>query len=332
MSTTLSVAAVAALVGLLAYAAEGNRIGGATRYETSALLSQASYPEGAAAAVLVRGDGFADALTAGGYSGLVDGPVLLTEEDALPAVVRDELTRLKPGRVDIIGGNDAISTRVELAVQSLGISTDRVAGGDRYATGAGARYRWESVSSAVLVSGSSAVDAVAAGPAAHALRAPVLLTARDALPPPTNDALVGVQALIIIGGEDVVSADVERQAATASCPSAEPCRSVERVAGRTGAATAVAVADYFFNSVAGEPVTAAALVRADVVADALAGAPHAGRLRMPVVFATSPDALAPETRDWLVRNAESVDRVDVYGSPIAVTDAVWEEARSAAGP
>lgn len=320
--------------------ADGQRYGGGTRYETSALLSAAAYSDGAgvdgaSTAVLVSGEAFADALVASGYAGMMQGSVLLTARDRLPDATRTELMRLAPpGGVDIIGGEDVVSPVVEEDVRALGFETERLAGADRYATAARVRGRWESADNVVLASGISPADAVAAGAPAFKIGAPVLLTPPDTLPVQIREALSTVTRVNLIGGEDVISSDVERQAGEEFCasPGPSPCRQVQRTGGPTRAATAVAVGDHFFNGQPGFEADDVVLTRSDIVADALAGAPYAGQRSAPILFATDPETLAPETREWLERNADTVDRVDVLGSPVAVSDAVWQEARAAAGP
>lgn len=46
-----------------------------------------------------------------------EAPVLLVSRDAVPDVVRDELARLRPYRIVLLGGEGAISASVADAVQ-----------------------------------------------------------------------------------------------------------------------------------------------------------------------------------------------------------------------
>ncbi len=123
---------------LAAYALEPvERISGHDRYATSAEVSRSFFTPAAANEVfLASGEASWDALAAGTAAAASPGPVLLTRSQGLPAVVRDEIVRLDPARVVIVGGLEAVSPAVEQAVRDLGFAVERVAGTDRYDTSA----------------------------------------------------------------------------------------------------------------------------------------------------------------------------------------------------
>jgi hypothetical protein len=80
---------------------------------------------------LARNDVPFDAQTAAAVAGKAGVPVLLTSPSDLPASTRQELVKLAPQLVIIVGGVGAISTGVEAQVQALGIATQRLSGNDR---------------------------------------------------------------------------------------------------------------------------------------------------------------------------------------------------------
>lgn len=84
------------------------RIGGADRYETAALLSAASFEPGVSRVFLATGEGYADALA----SGPVGSPILLTRPDCVPKTTSDEIARLRPTSIVVLGGQSALSTNV----------------------------------------------------------------------------------------------------------------------------------------------------------------------------------------------------------------------------
>ncbi|MEE1622107.1 cell wall-binding repeat-containing protein [Zafaria sp. Z1313] len=87
----------------------GYRIGGATRWETAALISRANYEPGVDNVYLANPNGI-DALAA---STTLDGPLLLVPPTgALPAPVVAELKRLDPAAVTVLGGPGAVSDAV----------------------------------------------------------------------------------------------------------------------------------------------------------------------------------------------------------------------------
>ncbi|MUN07568.1 cell wall-binding repeat-containing protein, partial [Agromyces luteolus] len=62
---------------------------------------------------------FPDALSGAPVAGATGGPVLLTSSTAVPRVVIDELLRLKPGKVILLGGSTALSARVNDTIEEL---------------------------------------------------------------------------------------------------------------------------------------------------------------------------------------------------------------------
>ncbi len=94
------------------------RIDGATRYALSANVSKATFAAGGGVAYVVVGTEFPDALSAGALTGPKPGPVLLVQTDSLPAVVANELTRLAPGDIYIVGGPAVVSDSVSGVLSS----------------------------------------------------------------------------------------------------------------------------------------------------------------------------------------------------------------------
>ncbi|WP_405219092.1 cell wall-binding repeat-containing protein [Agrococcus sp. Ld7] len=95
------------------------RLAGANRYETAAAVSRSVFAPGVPVVYLASGAKFPDGLSAGAAAAHQGGPVLLTSRDSLPQSVRDEIVRLRPRQVVIVGDVQSVSARVEAAVQSL---------------------------------------------------------------------------------------------------------------------------------------------------------------------------------------------------------------------
>ena len=126
-------------------AARIERVFGATRYDTAVEVSKRidtiAYLAAKPTAIIVRGDSFADAVIAGPAAfGIVGGigshPVFLVNRDTIPAGVVEQLRARGISNVLVVGGTAVVSEAVRLGIQSLGITTTRVAGLDRYATAA----------------------------------------------------------------------------------------------------------------------------------------------------------------------------------------------------
>lgn len=88
------------------------RLAGQDRYATAVAVSAATWgPEITGVVHLASGTSPSDALALGA-STLSQGPVLLTERDALPKVTRDEIARLRPCQVVVVGGPAVVSEAV----------------------------------------------------------------------------------------------------------------------------------------------------------------------------------------------------------------------------
>lgn len=95
------------------------RIAGSNRYATAAAISAASFDPGVAASYVAVGSNFPDALAAGPIAGAAGVPILLTDQRVLPTATSDEIARLDPTQVLILGGPSAVSTAVESTLRAL---------------------------------------------------------------------------------------------------------------------------------------------------------------------------------------------------------------------
>jgi putative cell wall-binding protein len=184
------------------------RLHGADRYDTSAAVSARTFPGGAAIAYVASGETFPDALSAGSVAGGQRGPILLTRGTALPAAVRDELVRLSPTSIVIVGGPGAVSAGVAAQITSAtGVSPTRRSGDDRFGTSASisASAFAPGVPVAYVANGMDFPDALSAAAAARG--APLLLTATSSIPPATARELIRLKPgkIVVVGGTGVVS-------------------------------------------------------------------------------------------------------------------------------
>jgi putative cell wall-binding protein len=196
------------------------RIAGEDRFDTAVQVSRSAFDAGVSAVYLVSGADFADALSAAPAAAYEGGPLLLTTPGGLPQTVRDELVRLTPEKVVIVGGIAAVSTTVEAQVQSLGLFVQRVSGADRFATSlAVAQYiPRSSCSAAFIATGLNYPDALSLSPVAANFREPLILVdgSSSSLPTAAKDALQDMNCLsvMIAGGPKAVSTGIESSVRT----------------------------------------------------------------------------------------------------------------------
>jgi len=123
-------------------------------------------------------------------AGRVGAPVLLVGRDNLPGSTANELTRLQPQRIVLLGGTGAVSADVEQRLRVFAPSVTRISGADRYATAAAVARATPGQPKAVfLATGLGFADALSGGPAAAAAQAPVLLVPRTCIPGPVHNEL-----------------------------------------------------------------------------------------------------------------------------------------------
>ncbi|HSM16867.1 MAG TPA: cell wall-binding repeat-containing protein, partial [Gemmatimonadales bacterium] len=117
---------------LEALAPSVRRIDGSNRYSIGVNLSADQWPGGADTVYLARADIYPDALAAGPMTRLDNGPLLLIDSDHMPLAVQDELDRLAPSKIFILGGTSAVSPTVVAALNlgNSGFESTAISPGD----------------------------------------------------------------------------------------------------------------------------------------------------------------------------------------------------------
>jgi putative cell wall-binding protein len=187
------------------------RLSGSNRYETAVAISQNSYPKGAPIVFVATGSGFADALAGGPAAAHLGGPVLLTSYDSVPKSVSDEIARLAPPTIVVLGGTAVVSDAVYTELQGMATTTVRLAGANRYETAVAiSRYAFPTpadVNQVYIATGANFPDALAGAAEASAKGVPILLTESASLPSNVADEIdrLGVSTIYVLGGTGVVS-------------------------------------------------------------------------------------------------------------------------------
>ncbi|HUH07412.1 MAG TPA: cell wall-binding repeat-containing protein [Egibacteraceae bacterium] len=283
-------------------------LAGDDRFATAAAVSREGWPDPVPAVVLASGQDYPDALAAAALAGVVGGPLLLTGQASLHPAAAEELERLTPETVYIVGGKKAVSAPVADAIEDLGAGVERIAGADRYETAlkvAGAVVELGGDPSVVLLaSGAGFADALSASSIAAGLLHPIMLLAEGTDPAELAEQLqaLGAGKIIVVGG-------------AAAVPDAplSALEDYERIAGADRTATAAAVADRAREmGLDGTP----ALASAETFPDGLAGGAFAGAIRRGPVLLTGKAQLAPAVMEWVA--ADQPERIVQLGGAGAV--------------
>ncbi len=187
-----------------------DRVEGEDRYATAVELSQAY--DTADVVYIATGQTYPDALSAGPAAAHEGAPLLLVRQNEIPAAVAAELGRLDAERIVVVGGEPSVSAAVFDQLEGIvgEANITRYAGADRYETSRMiAEDVFGSATLAYVATGQTFPDALAAGAAAGAQGAPVVLvpgnaTALDAATAELLDGL-GVENLTVTGSNLTVS-------------------------------------------------------------------------------------------------------------------------------
>ncbi|GAA0297591.1 cell wall-binding repeat-containing protein [Kineococcus aurantiacus] len=291
------------------------RAAGEDRYETAAVVSRGSFQPSAGSSVFVTsGEAPADALTAGPAAASLDAPLLLTRPGELPAATAEELDRLAPATVYVVGGADRVSeaTVAEISAAAPGATVTRIAGDTRWETAVEVAERFfPDPAGVVLTRGDTFPDALSGGAAAAVAGVPVMITEPTQVPAPVAEWMAAhtFEQSLVVGGPASVSEDVAAALAARSGGAAPV-----RLAGADRYDTSAAVAAQVFPAAT---TTTVLLATGDDFPDALAGVPAAAVNAAPILLL--PKSCSPaSTLAYLGTFPEGVSEI-VLGGPTAVT-------------
>ncbi|HZT67053.1 MAG TPA: cell wall-binding repeat-containing protein [Acidimicrobiales bacterium] len=334
------VAAVATMtvLGQAAWGVQGvtaQRLAGSDRYGTAASIAANTYGTGPVpTVVLASGENFPDALAAAYLAGGMHAPILLTPAASLSSTTLSEIQNLQAKGVEIVGGPAAVSNTVQAQLQNDGYTVQRIYGADRYATAQAIATVYPTSfigelgtggPTAIVASGLAFPDALAGSPLSYGAAFPTVLTDPSSLSAPAQSALQsdGIKQVLLLGGTAAVSQNVQNQIAAMGI-------TVTRVAGQDRTDTAAQVASIEIQISGWTGATHVNLARGDNYPDALAGGPHAGTEKAPILLTEDPNTLGTYTTAWLQGHHTTISSIHVLGGSAAITDATVIAAQNAA--
>ncbi len=154
---------------------------------------------------IASGQESADALSGGAAAAHDDAPLLLSTSRSMPATTQQELARLQPQEVVLLGGTSRIPSRAKNDVlrNVPGATVTRIAGSNRYSTSAlVSGERFDRSSRAFLANGSASIDAIAGTQYAAASDSPVLLSRRSCRSSEVANTMddLGTDLHVLLGG------------------------------------------------------------------------------------------------------------------------------------
>lgn len=287
------------------------RLSGADRYATAIQVSQEAWDYGSNAVVLARADNFPDALAGTPLASALNAPILLTDSQTLTPQTQQEIERLNPKSIFILGGSGAISDGIETNL-SQNYNVIRLGGSDRYSTAAKIASYLQAKGlcvqgKAVVAYGENFPDALAVSSLAAYQHIPIVLTEKDTLPSPTADVLnqLGVNQTIVVGGTGVVSEKVASQ-----------LLGVTRYSGSDRYQTAIQIAQGM-----GADSSTIFVATGNNFPDALAGSVFAAKTNSPIILVDN--QVSPDIETYLSKiRGQNKEGFILGGSGVVSDDAV----------
>lgn len=198
------------------------RIAGANRYDTAAKIAdKVKSPDiGMPTSAFIvlgkeakKGDALADALAVGPVSAMYNIPVLLVRQDEIPKETLAIIKKINVQEITIIGGNAAVSKKVENQLKEQVAYINRIAGNTREETAIEiAKAYFNLTDTAIMAYGRKSADALVGGYYGGKLKVPILLTNDQGL---TKETKVYIENNIkyakVLGGEAVISAKTYKE-------------------------------------------------------------------------------------------------------------------------
>ena len=179
------------------------RISGQDRVDTALKISQKGW-DTAQTVILCEYSDFPDSIAATPFAVSINAPILLTKGNSIDPRVLNELQRLKPQKVILLGGTVCLQPSIEKELNQLSLTWERIGGVDRYETSILLAKRL-STDSLIVANGDDFPDALSAATFAGIKQIPIALTSTT-LPQSVLQYLKdkAPQHIIVIGGEVVV--------------------------------------------------------------------------------------------------------------------------------
>lgn len=295
----LTVAALAVACMIPASVSSANvenvsRIAGEDRIATSIEISKKMFNE-SDNVVLASGFNFADALSAGQLAAALNAPLILSS-DQLDSRTSDEIAKLKPKNIYIVGGETALSSNIEESVKSVvnDINIERLKGNDRYETSVKVMEKTKEFVDAeylLIASGKNFPDALSATSFMADHKALMVLSDGNSYPKSDLQeiAIGGVNQLPLNGFTG------------------------ERIAGNDRYQTALAIARRSF-----ENNENAILANSKVFADSLSAVSVAKNYKAPIIL-TDNENLTQSTKSYL----ENMNSVTIIGGEKSVSSNIF---------
>lgn len=290
------------------------KIAGDNRYETAAMISKDLRTSGSTVEpkdqiVIASAESLVDGLAAGPLAAQLNTSILLANKNEAPEATMAELKaalnientevgKLKTKTVYIVGGDAVVGQSVVDQLENLGVTVKRLAGDNRNETSIAVANEMAKLNTTktpanmtkgFVVGATGIADAMSISSYAAQTKSPIIVSGFNSEVNADTLALTKGMNLTIIGGDGVVSNELQAQLDENNGNT----NKVERVKGNDRFQTNAAVINKFFNDSDSTNDATKVFVAADgykagndKLVDALTAAPLAAQSKAPIVLAT----------------------------------------------
>ncbi|HBG5346720.1 TPA: cell wall-binding protein Cwp22 [Clostridioides difficile] len=279
---------------------------GANRFDTAKKISSVGNwnADSSDTVILVNGNAIADGITATPLASSYDSTILLTNTDNLPAETLEEIKLLAPKTVILIGGENAISSKLEQEIKTtFNTETKRIAGQDRYQTAtriAEELGNREEIKTAYMVSGNGEADALSVASKAGEEKQPIILVNKDGITEESYKWLTErkLENAYFIGGPSAINDSVIAKMNEITTEGI----SGNRIYGDSRVDTNAKVIEKFYGDT---DLQAVLVSKSDALVDALSAGPLAVKLHSPIVLMDNSGLSSEQQRVFANKKVET---------------------------
>lgn len=257
---------------------------GIDRYETAVEISKTGWENGADTVIIANGTAMFDGISATPLATCYDSPILLSRDNDLTNYTKQEINRLNPKNIIIIGGENVIKENVINQLNDLNFNFKivRIGGSDRYETNlmiAKEISKHSNLNKVYIASGVGEADSLSIASFAGKEKQPIILCKKDSISEGTFEWLKSksLNTAYFLGGESVLEDNVIKKINGITNEDV----SRNRLYGKDRHETNARVIEKFYPE---DKYQSIFVVKSDPLADALTSSPLAAKLGVPIIM------------------------------------------------
>ncbi len=286
---------------------QGNR-----RFETAVAISKEGWDSSTDTVIIASAYSVVDGVSATPLASIKNAPILLVDKNEVTNSTKEELKRLNPSNIILIGGTDVVNDNIYKEVKSIlpSASIKRIGGINRYETSlniAKEMSKYKNIDKIYVAGGHGEADALSIASKAGEDKAPIILTPKDDLTYDSYDWLKSQNLLdaYFIGGDLVISDNVINKVNSVTRNNVLN----NRVYGLNRQETNAKVIQKFYTN---SNYNALLVTKSNPLVDALSAGPLAAKINSPIVLVS--DTIHNSQKDVL--SNKSTDLVYKVGGGI----------------